>query len=399
MLFMLLPLTTIFSINTNEQLSKTIKRMSRKPLVPFVSQGLVIINTAEKKILLVCGTRTYAAGSLIAGRDYYDASLLKNPKSAKYFADCMSIAEKTKFLQDFDDPEHAAFLDYFGRCYEGKLTRMRDADRKEFTDRCLEAYLASMKILVPYLTESLESKTDGALPWSFPKGRARPGARKEQCIDAALRETREETHVTADMLSVQSHLEPFRIDYCDMGARYQFKLYYATTKPNFAFELDQTDADQMNEVSAIKWLTREQLGAEPLCDVTRTQLYDKFDDIVQHYHHELQASRAFDMAGMRSALYGPGAKSAILVKAASVMASSSAVANDQAEQKSKASIPTEKAKVVLYTPPWSRDSQSAIVQKSSFNTASKPAVQSRSDSRDWRRKDSISSASNTSKPH
>lgn len=384
-IFTLLPLTTISSINTHKQLSKTNKRMSRKPLIAYVSQGLVIINPDEAKILLVRGTRTYAAGSLIAGRDYYDASLLKNPKFAKYFADCMSIAEKTKFLQDFDDPDHIVFLEYFGRCYEGKLSRMSKSEQKVFTNRCLEAYVESMKLVAPYLTESLESKIDGALPWSFPKGRARPGARKEQCIDVALRETREETHITAEMLSVQSQLEPFHIDYCDMGARYQFNLYYATTKPNFAFKLDQTDVGQMNEVSAIKWLTREQLGAEPLCDVTRAQLYEKFDAIIENYTDQLQAARAFDMSGMRSALYGPGAKPAVLVKASPA----AAVADDQAEQKSKATgQPLGKVKVALYVPPRRLAFQPDAGQK----PVNKAVTQSRSDSLDWRRKGSASSA-------
>lgn len=382
-IFTLLPLTTISSINQSKHSSKSRKKMSNSQLIPFVSQGLVIINPDEEKILLVRGTRTYAAGSLIAGRDYYDASLLKNPKFAKYFADCMSIAEKTKFLQDFDDPDHKVFLEYFGRCYEGKLSRMSKSEQKVFTDRCLEAYVESMKLVAPYLTESLESKIDGALPWSFPKGRARPGARKEQCIDVALRETREETHITAEMLSVQSQLEPFHIDYCDMGARYKFILYYATTKPSFAFELDQTDSDQMNEVSAIKWLTREQLGAEPLCDVTRVQLYEKFDAIIKNYTDQLQAARAFGMSGMRSALYGPGAKPAVLVKA-----SPAAAADDQAEQKSKATgQPLGKVKVALYVPPRRLAFQPDAGQK----PVNKAVTQSRSDSLDWRRKGSASS--------
>lgn len=375
--------------------------MIHKPLVPFVSQGLIIINPAEAKILLVCGTHTYAAGGLIAGRDYYDASLLKNPQFAMQFANCMSIAEKTRFLQDFDDPNHKVFLDYFGRCYDGKLARMREKERKVFTDRCLEAYVASMTILAPYLTKSLESKIDGALPWSFPKGRARPGARKEHCIDVALRETQEETHVTTEMLSVQSQLEPFHVDYYDMGARYQFNLYYATTKPNFAFKLDQNDVGQMKEVSAIKWLTREQLGAEPLCDVTRAQLYEKFDDIVQHYHNELRAARTFNMADMRSALYGPGAKSAILVKAKLVAVSS--VADDQVEQKYKVTNQqSEKAKVVLYTPPWRRVVPPDAVQKPNHKPIHKSineaAAQNRSHLYDWHSKNYVSSASSAADP-
>lgn len=331
--------------------------MSNSQLIPFVSQGLVIIDpvTTEAKILFVRGARTYAADSLIAGRDYYDANLLKDSKFAKYFADCMSIMEKTKFLQDFNDPEHKMFHGDLDLCYGGKLSRMRHADRNMFVKQCRDAYLASMRILVPYLTESLNSKIDGALPWSFPKGRARPGERKyyrtdlDHCIGAALRETYEETHVTTAMLSVQSQMKPFCIDYCDMGSRYKFNLYYAIPKSNFAFQLDQSDADQMNEVSAIKWFTREQLGAEPLCDVTRAQLYEKFDAIIQHYKDQLQMSRAFNMSSMLAALYGPGAKPAVLVQASSQAVGSSPAV----EQKSNAGNQqhVEKVKVALYIPP------------------------------------------------
>lgn len=254
------------------------------------SYGLIIFNPLEDAILMVRAKRTYSADCLIAGQKWYDPSQLTKAAFAKIFADGLSLLEKRKFLEDFEDPNHTMFRDCLQSCYSNKLRDMpSDAARADFVNSSLDVYLQTMTLLKSSITKSLESKIDGALPWSFPKGHMSKSDNKSPCserqrnINVAVRETQEETCVTQDMISIPAHIQPFNIEYTDMSIRYKFQLYYATPEPNFAFAMGH-DRNQTDEISEIAWLTRDELGQKPLCKVTREQVYDRFNAIVQHYH-------------------------------------------------------------------------------------------------------------------
>ncbi len=247
------------------------------------SIGIIVIDptAADPRIVLLEHPVSYATGCLIGGRKYYGTSHLTLD-----FANSMTAAEKLDCLNDTALTKYPFFLESLKKCYSKLLAQMEQKRQDSFIQRRLREYMKTLHILRPLIRNSTR---DGVRPWSFPKGRSNDGecrlypTTKDFEIGVAVRELIEETKVDPDSFNVHNYIAPFNISYTDMGVQYEFVLYYATPKDNFAFHIDPHDIYQVNEVSDIRWVTKDELAGMPLCKITRTHVLDNFDNIVTHF--------------------------------------------------------------------------------------------------------------------
>lgn len=117
-------------------------------------------------------------------------------------------------------------------------------------------------------------------PWEFPKGRASP---KEKEIDTAIREFREETGINETHYNILWHLPPYVETYNDFGTTYINTYYYATAvnmwEPIYRF----SDNQQISEVSAVQWVTKQDLKHMKLQKITFDRLVNSFTKIIRKY--------------------------------------------------------------------------------------------------------------------
>jgi 8-oxo-dGTP pyrophosphatase MutT (NUDIX family) len=241
---------------------------------PCRSVGIIIIDdtTPEKKVLLVQTRNTYQTGCLIAGKQWYtDADL------SEEFVNRMSMWEKNKFLKNDD-----FFKVAFEHCYEQKLASMHETKRQRVT---LEHYLEYKKSMETLLPMMIDNKVDGPRPWNFPKGRMGQESSVSSQISKALSELQEETMITPDMIEVFPKIKPYVIKYTDYNVQYIKVLYFARKLPKLQFGIDRSDVHQIDEVSDIKWFSKEELNNLVVDPITKEHVVDNFDKIIEWYEY------------------------------------------------------------------------------------------------------------------
>ncbi len=310
------------------------------------SIGLIILDPEKKNILCVRSRNTYSGGCLVSGRRWYSMHNLDD-----YFVDSMSLFEKRLFLGDDVKSGYQHFLSSFRKCYSRKLASMSQTVAKSFTDHSLNDYIESLNILRKKMETSM---IDGALPWSFPKGRSTDKEKrkyktlKEFEVAVALRETQEETKISTDMLDVLDWIPPFVIRYVDMGIQYEFKLYYAIPNNSCIFHLDEDDIEQAHEISAIEWLTYDMLAGKPLCNITRKHVLGNFRAILEH--HQRHVCDQLSLQALHSGLVDP------IILPPNVVDSGNSSISDVTESSEKKQITWTPR--IYYVPPMLRGSPS-----------------------------------------
>ena len=240
------------------------------------SYGFIFIQ--GDRVLLIQGRNSYSHGSLIGGNNWYSERYLN-----KAFVDGMTLSEKKARLEDVDlDGFRAAHA----IAYKKKLERMGYLRANKFVADSLATYAETFESIKGIMQESYNAGIDGALPWGFPKGRLRheekTGNRRRDEINAAKRESYEEAKIEESMYRVEL-FDPFIIEYADLGINYRFVLYFATPNRTFKFYIDDTDDEQMGEVSQIKWLSKRELAGMKIEPITRMHILGNLDRIFASY--------------------------------------------------------------------------------------------------------------------
>lgn len=266
-----------------------------------VSYGIVVINPDNDELFVVNSSHSYFAGAIIAGKPWFMMDQLTTSEQRQKFVDGMTQTERDMFLSDVSG-EKGIYLSLLKRCYASKLKPMTQYEQEAFIQRCVSEYKTTMRILEKHMTES---KTEGARPWSFPKGRAYQTG-QPQFIQTALRELAEETKVTHDMVTVHEQISPFKITYTDLGIEYTSVLFFATPNKNFQFHFNKNDPVQTSEIASIEWVSAEEFAKKPLCAITKANMADKFKDIIDHFHKHVNDT--FSMDVLKNSMIGPGSK-------------------------------------------------------------------------------------------
>lgn len=132
------------------------------------------------------------------------------------------------------------------------------------------------------LRELIANSTNTETPWEFPKGR-RDESKDESEIAAAIREFYEETGISSDKFSILWHLTPYIETYTDFGITYQNIYYFAsaigTWEPMFKF----CDKQQMSEIAAVKWISKENLRTMILEPISHRRLVNSFTKNIKKY--------------------------------------------------------------------------------------------------------------------
>ena len=102
----------------------------------------------------------------------------------------------------------------------------------------------------------------GVYPRSFPKGRGQIG------LATALKELKEEMHITEDQITIH-HQRPLVIRYRDDGDIYEFHFFIATAKDGVEPDFDEKDDLQNLEVHSAGWFTQEAFASLDLDEVSR----------------------------------------------------------------------------------------------------------------------------------
>ncbi len=343
-------------------------RMAAAYIPTVTSFGMIVLKNTptkgtETEILGVNSRNTYAHGCAIAGTRWYSYASVDQD-----FADAMTFQERTALLTDSEADGYPHFIKCVKRCYSKKLANMSADAAEMYIANALFDFTKLMKKLRPMLLVANRANVDGALPWSFPKGRGSPGEKhryhtqEDFEIAVAMRETLEETMVTKHMYDVQHQIPPFVIRYVDMGIRYELKLYYAIAHDSIQFGINADDEDQTDEVSDLRWLTKTSLSALPLCSITREHFLGNFDAIDAHYLK--YAHRAAPVESLRSSFVGPTALPArfVPVEELAVRAPADAALVDEKKAVALAQAPAKK----LYVPPSRRGDPRVYVPQDAF---------------------------------
>lgn len=133
-----------------------------------------------------------------------------------------------------------------------------------------------------YLKKLISQSVNVDTPWEFPKGRAAP---KEKELNTAIREFYEETGIAESQYQILWHLKPYVETYKDFGTTYINTYYYAVAQGDWSPTYSFSDDHQIREVSAVRWVTKQDLRHMNLQKNTYTRLVNSFDKIIKKYQN------------------------------------------------------------------------------------------------------------------
>lgn len=132
------------------------------------------------------------------------------------------------------------------------------------------------------LRRLLTSSTNADELLEFPKGRKNE-QKQEMDLDAAIREFVEETGIPETKIKVMMHVLPYIETYTDFGVTYQSVYYFAEAIEDFEPEVRFYDKQQINEISAVKWMAKNDLKHLKLDATTYKRLMKCFDKVIRKY--------------------------------------------------------------------------------------------------------------------
>ena len=123
--------------------------------------------------------------------------------------------------------------------------------------------------------------------WEFPKGRRN---RQEKNKDCAIREVKEETNYTKDDYKILQNIIPLTEEFKGENMiRYKY-LYYIGIVTNIEKEcfIDETNISQIQEISDLEWLTKEEAyGKIRDYHLSRKLLIDSIYDLLENIEKDL----------------------------------------------------------------------------------------------------------------
>lgn len=119
-------------------------------------------------------------------------------------------------------------------------------------------------------------------PWEFPKGR-KDRNKVESDIETAIREFYEETGIRSTQYKLLWHINPYVETYTDFGTTYQNIYYFAQALGEWEPEFKFYDKQQISEVSAVRWISKNDLIYLKLEDITYKRLINSFEKIIRKY--------------------------------------------------------------------------------------------------------------------
>jgi 8-oxo-dGTP pyrophosphatase MutT (NUDIX family) len=120
-------------------------------------------------------------------------------------------------------------------------------------------------------------------PWEIPKGRK---DEKEEEIETAIREFKEETGVDETQYRILWHIAPYIETYTDFGTTYKNTYYYAITIGDWDPKFKFYSKTQISEVSYVRWISKNELKHLQLEDVTYKRLLNSFKKILKKYKNQ-----------------------------------------------------------------------------------------------------------------
>jgi 8-oxo-dGTP pyrophosphatase MutT (NUDIX family) len=114
--------------------------------------------------------------------------------------------------------------------------------------------------------------------WEIPKGKRRE-TKEEADIDAAIREFTEETLIQSDHYRFLWRVKPYIETYADFGVTYQNIFYYAEAIGEWEPSIKFGNNQQISEVSAIRWCSKNDLNNMALEKTTYRRLINMFNKV------------------------------------------------------------------------------------------------------------------------
>lgn len=197
-------------------------------------------------------------------------AMFESNERLKILPGYMTKEEKSRFLSHpFDDIFNDLLIDKTSKTYINGYAKAKKRHDEVKTD----------------LFKSIEnSKSDGELPWGFPKGRKNSLSETDQ--ECAIRETEEECRVPRDLY----RLLPFKYSekFCGSnGVNYSTVYYLCEVKEKYVPDKMETNecirkTTISEEVSDVKWLTYTDACAL-LNAQRRSILYEAQETIKKHF--------------------------------------------------------------------------------------------------------------------
>ena len=131
------------------------------------------------------------------------------------------------------------------------------------------------------LLELIANSKNVDTPWEFPKGRRADNTEDE--INTAIRECKEETGVSSDKYQILWGTKPYIETYQDFKTIYKNTYYFARAVGDWEPEVKFSNDSQINEVSDVKWVSKQDLKHMKLEEVTYNRLLSSFTKIIKRY--------------------------------------------------------------------------------------------------------------------
>lgn len=127
----------------------------------------------------------------------------------------------------------------------------------------------------------IRNSVNAETPWEFPKGRK--NNRCERDMETAIREFSEETGLESDKYEMMWDVPPYVETYTDFGVTYQNIYYFANILVDFDPIKKFYNKKQIHEVSAVKWVSRQNIKYMNLEKKTLARMEKRFNKIVKKY--------------------------------------------------------------------------------------------------------------------
>jgi 8-oxo-dGTP pyrophosphatase MutT (NUDIX family) len=152
------------------------------------------------------------------------------------------------------------------------------------------------------LKRLIENSINVDTEWEFPKGRKNNAI--ESDISAAIREFKEETNIDDDKFKILWRVKSYVSTYDDFGTTYQNKYFYADAIGDWEPQYKFYNKQQISEVSAVRWISTNDLMHMNLEEVTFNRLVRCFKKVIKKYKNSTKNARsnAKNIIGSRSTI-------------------------------------------------------------------------------------------------
>lgn len=272
---------------------------SKKSVISYAIACFSVREDGIQRLLMVERNGSYQHASLFS---HWHGNIKIN----QHFFNRMTLKEQASCL----DPNFDFRAAYF-HCFNAKHEEMiASAAYKVDPDKAVEKavndieksfqssqarYWRLLKDTQHFIHTAMRMGINGTNPWGLPKGRSSKRRNSAEAgLETALREFVEETKIPLNWITVHSK-EPFIIEYEDDDVTYVQHIYFASTEESVYGFVDPTNDDQMVEVTSIEWLSKEDLAAKTLDQVTKHLYLDNYDRLRKEFVRAINGYKPGDI--------------------------------------------------------------------------------------------------------